>query len=44
MELFPENFSDLEDPREDYKNELITLHATLKKLDRDMDFSDILKP
>ena len=44
MEMFPENSSDLEDPREDYKNELIMLHATLKKLDRDLDFSDIIKP
>ncbi len=43
MELFPENYSDLEDLREDYKNELITLHATLKAPNRDLDFSDILK-
>ncbi len=44
MDLFGDNSSDLEDLREDYKNELITLNASLKKLDRDMDFSDILKP
>jgi hypothetical protein len=43
MELFLENSSDLEDLREDYKNELITLHATLKAFNRDLDFSDILK-
>ncbi len=41
--MFPENSSDLEDLREDYKNELIMLHATLKALKRDLDFSDILK-
>ncbi len=44
MEMFGDNSSDLEDLREDYKNELIALHATLKKLDRDMDFSAILSP
>ncbi len=42
--MFGENSSDLEDQREDYKNQLIMLHATLKKFDRDLDFSDILKP
>jgi hypothetical protein len=44
MELSPENSSDLEDLREDYKNELIMLHATLKTLNRDLDFSAILNP
>ena len=44
MEAFTANSSDLEDTREEYKNELILLHATLKKLDRDMDFSAILNP
>jgi predicted RNase H-like nuclease (RuvC/YqgF family) len=44
MEAFIEDSSDLEDTREDYKNELIMLHATLKKLDRDLDFSAILNP
>ncbi len=42
MDVFTANSSDLEDLREEYKNELILLHATLKKLDRDMDFSSIL--
>jgi hypothetical protein len=42
MELFREKSSDLEDLREDYKTELITLHAALKKVDRDLDFSAIL--
>ncbi len=42
--MFGDNSSDLEDLREDYKNQLIMLHATLKKLERDLDFSDILKP
>jgi hypothetical protein len=41
---FTENSSDLEELREDYKNELIMLHASLKKLDRDLDFSAILNP
>jgi hypothetical protein len=44
MKQFGDNSSDLEDLREEYKNEVIMLHATLKKLDRDLDFSDILKP
>ncbi len=44
MESFTANSSDLEDTREDYKNELVMLHATLKKLDRDLDFSAILNP
>jgi hypothetical protein len=44
MDLLPENTSDLEALRDDYKHELITLHATLKKLDRDLDFSAILNP
>ncbi len=44
MDLLPENSSNLEALREDYKHELITLHATLKKLDRDLDFSAILNP
>ena len=44
MDVFTANSSDLEDTREEYKNELILLHATLKKLDRDMDFSAILNP
>ncbi len=42
--MFGDNSSDLEDLREDYKSKLIALHATLKKLDRDMDFSAILNP
>ena len=33
MEIFTENSSDLEDLREDYKNELIMLHATLNKFE-----------
>ena len=44
MDVFTANSSDLEDTREEYKNELILLHATLKKLDRDMDFSAIFNP
>ncbi len=44
MELFQENSGELEDLRADYKNELITLHATLRNLDRDFDFSNIFKP
>ena len=44
MELFPENSSDLDDLREEHKNELIMLHLRLKKLDRDVDFSAILNP
>jgi hypothetical protein len=44
MDVFTANSSDLEDTREEYKNELILLHAILKKLDRDMDFSAILNP
>ncbi len=39
-----DNSSDIEDLREEYKNELIMLNATLKKLDKDMDFSDIVRP
>ncbi len=42
--IYTENSSDLEDVREDYKNVLILLHASLKALNRDLDFSDILKP
>jgi hypothetical protein len=44
MEQFGNNSSDLEDLREEYKNELIPVHATLMALNRDLDFSDILKP
>ncbi len=44
MKIFTENSSDLEDLREDYKNELIMLHASLKKLDRGLVFSAILNP
>ena len=44
MEMFMENSSDLEELRGNHKNELIILHATLKTLNRDLDFSDILKP
>jgi hypothetical protein len=39
-----DNSSDIDDLREEYKNELIMLNATLKKLDKDMDFSDIIRP
>ncbi len=42
--MFTENSSDLEEQREDYMNELIALHATVKRLDRHMDFSAILDP
>ncbi len=42
MEQFGDNSSDLDDLREEYKNELIMLHATLKNLDKD--FSAILNP
>ena len=44
QEIYTENSSELEDLREEYKNELILLHASLKALNRDLDFSDILKP
>jgi hypothetical protein len=44
MEQFGDNSSYVDDLREEYKNKLIMLHATLKKLDKDLDFSDILKP
>ena len=44
MEAFTENSSDLDERREDYKNELVMLHASLKKLNRDLDFSAILNP
>ena len=42
--LYTENSSEIDDLREEYKNELILLHASLKALNRDLDFSDILKP
>ncbi len=42
--LAAENSNDLEDLREDKKNELILLHASLKALNRDLDFSAILNP
>ena len=44
MENFNENSSDLEDLREKYKNESILLHATLKDLNKNLDFSAILDP
>ena len=44
MEAFTENSSDLDEQREDYKNELVMLHASLKALNRDLDFSAILNP
>jgi hypothetical protein len=44
MEDFTENSIDLEDTREDYKNELIMLHVSLKALNRDVDLSAILNP
>jgi hypothetical protein len=44
MDLFTKNSSDLEDLREDYKNDLIMLHATLKAVNRDFDFSAIFNP
>ena len=43
-QLFAENSSDIEDLREDYKNELLMLHVSLKALNRDVDFSAILNP
>jgi len=42
MEMFTENSSDLDERREDYKNELVILNARLKALNRDLDFSLIL--
>ncbi len=39
-----DNSCDIEDLREEYKNELIMSNATLKKLDKDMDFSDVIRP
>ena len=42
--IYTENCSEIDDLREEYKNELILLHANLKALNRDLDFSDILKP
>ena len=42
--IYTENSSEIDDLREEYKNELILLHASLKALNRDLDFSDILKP
>ena len=42
--IYTENSSDLEDLREEYKNELTMLHASLKKLNRDLDFSAIFNP
>jgi len=44
MEGFTENSIDLEDTREDYKNELLMLHVRLKALNRDVDLSAILNP
>ena len=44
MDDFTENSIDLEDTREDYKNELIMLHASLKALNSALDFSAILNP
>jgi hypothetical protein len=44
MEPMEDNSSDKEDLREDYKNKLIMLNATLKKLDKDMDFSEFIRP
>ena len=34
----------LEDQRDDLKNELIELHATLKDLNNNLDFTDIIRP
>ena len=34
----------LEDQRDDFKNELISLHATLKRLDNNLDFTAIIIP
>ena len=34
----------LEDQRDDFKNELILLHATLKDLNNNLDFTDIIRP
>ena len=38
MEDFTENSIELEDTREEYKNELIMLHASLKALNSALDF------
>ena len=42
MALLGDNSSDLEEVREDYKNELIMLHATLKTLNKILDFPTVL--
>ena len=42
--MYTENSSEIDDLREEYKNELILLHANLKALNRDYDFSAILNP
>ena len=45
MELFGDNSAKtLEDQRDDFKNDLIELHATLKRLDNNLDFTDIIRP
>ena len=48
LKLLADDYSDKsidpEDIREDLKTELLAVHVALKKLDKDIDFSDVIRP